>query len=95
MHAALPPGGLPAPQARGSLGDRHDTVDDRRSNPSTEERRRAPGRSAAAELVLVLAATLLPVTTVRAADPEVPPAVDPGTPDALVDEAQQMIAQLS
>ena len=52
----------------------------RRSNPSSEERRRPRGRSAAAGLVLVLAATLLPVTAVRAADPEVPPAVDPGTP---------------
>ena len=51
-----------------------------RSNPASEDRRRPRGRSAAAGLVLVLAATLLPVTAMRAADPEVPPAVDPGTP---------------
>jgi hypothetical protein len=52
----------------------------RRSNLSTDERQRRPGRYAAAGLVLILAATLLPVTAVRAADPEVPPAVDPGMP---------------
>ena len=52
----------------------------RRSNPSAAERRRPPGLSVAAGLVLVLVATLLPVTAVRAADPEVPPAVDPGAP---------------
>ena len=53
----------------------------RRPHPSSRERRRRRGRSAAALLVLALGATLLPATPVLAADPEVPPAVDPGTPD--------------
>ena len=53
----------------------------RRPRSPGTERRRQRGRSAAAILVLVLGATLLPATPVLAADPEVPPAVDPGTPE--------------
>ena len=75
-----PPGGLPVPKARGPWEGDMTRSTIRRSNPSSGGRRRPAGRSAAAGLVLVLAATLLPVTAVRAADPEVPPAVDPGTP---------------
>ena len=53
----------------------------RRSRSTSTERRRRRGRSAAAILVLALGATLLPTTPAVAADPEVPPAVDPGTPE--------------